>query len=399
MMSGRREHGVKSTLQVVCIVALALFLVGILWGEISRTALGLRREIATSQALPQIERTVGYVFRGETIVTSVDGGPVAYAAVSGSAVTAGQELALVYADGANTGTRARAAEITAEIERLMAQDAESIPDYYGSYEALMSALSSGNLLGTAEASDTLGEALDRVAAAGETAEERQARIAALWAEFEALIENDRNASDLVKAPCDGVFYREVDGYESVLTVEAVDTLTPGGLRALLASPQGTAQAVGKVVVGGTWYLAVPVAQGDLSRFAVGNTYEICTSRTGERRALTLSRVTDADVEGEALLIFSGEGTPQLSDLSRSVELEITTGKTLGIFVPMTAVREENGERFVFVDVDGVAVKRRITPVLIENGYGLVAIDSSPEFLQEGESVVVTRRRIYEGKPL
>lgn len=398
-MSGRREHGVRSTLQVVCIVALALFLVGILWGEISRTALALRRETATSLTLPHTQRATAYVFRDETLVTSVDGGPVAYAAISGSTVTAGQELALVYADGANTGTRARAAEITAEIERLMAQDAESIPDYYGSYEALMSALSSGNVLGTNEARDTLGDALDRVAAAGETTEARKARIAALWAEFDALIENDRNASDRVNAPHAGVFYREVDGYEALMTAEAVDTLTPGGLRALLASPQSTAQAVGKIVSGGTWYLAVPMTGESAQRFEVGSTYRIGLSRTGEHRTLALSRVTAADTAGEVLLIFSGEGTPLLGDLSRSVEIEITTGATQGIFVPMAAVREENGERFVFVDVDGVAVKRRITPLLIENGYCLAAKDPSPECLQEGESMVVTKRHIYEGKPL
>ena len=132
---------------------------------------------------------------------------------------------------------------------------------------------------------------------------------------------------------------------------------------------------------------------------MGSTYRIGLSRTGEHRTLTLSRVTAADTAGEVLLIFSGEGTPLLGDLSRSVEIEITTGATQGIFVPMAAVREENGERFVFVDVDGVAVKRRITPLLIENGYCLAAKDPSPECLQEGESMVVTKRHIYEGKPL
>jgi hypothetical protein len=203
----------------------------------------------------------------------------------------------------------------------------------------------------------------------------------------------------VSASCDGVFYREVDGYETVMTTEAVDTLTPGGLRALLASPQGTAQAVGKIVSGGTWYLAVPMTGASAQRFTVGSTYQMSIPRTGERRALALSRVTDADTAGEVLLVFSGEGTPLLGELARSVEVEITTGAVLGIFVPMTAVREENGERFVFVDADGVAAKRRIDPLLIENGYCLVAQNPSPEFLQEGESVVVTKRRIYEGKPL
>lgn len=399
-MATKRERGVSSALQVVCIIVLLLILVGILWGEISRTALALRRDPATVTTLPESFTAASYVFRDEALVSSVDGGPIAYAAANGSAVSKGQELALVYADGSNTGTRARAAEITAEIERLRAlDDTQNIPDYKGSYEVLMSALSKGQVLGATGAKDTLHAALDRVAAVGEGADERAKRIAALQAEFDRLIENDRNASDRVSAPSDGVFYREVDGYEALMTAAAVDTLTPGGLRALLASPQSTAQAVGKVVSGGTWYLAVPVSQDRASRLTLQGRYEIRFTRTGETRMLTLSRVSDADASGEVLLIFRAEGTPLPRDLARSCEVEIVTGGISGIFVPMIALREEGGEHFVFVDVDGVAIKRRITPLLLENGYCLTAVSTSPEFLQQGEYILVTPRHIYEGKTL
>ncbi|MBR7111365.1 MAG: hypothetical protein IKC75_00345 [Clostridia bacterium] len=399
-MAVKRERGVRSALQVVCIIALLLFLVGILWGEISRTALALRRESASMTTLRQRVQAVAYVFRDEVPVSSVDGGPIDYAVTDGSAVLAGDPIARVYADGSNTGTRARASEITAEIERLRAlEDTADIPDYYGSYADLMSSLSLGQLLGTAGARATLKNALDRVAAQGEQAAERQARIAALEAEFDALIENDRNASDPVHAPVSGVFYRESDGYEALMNGEAVETLTPGGLRALIASPQSTAQSVGKVVVGGTWFLAVPMPQDRVTRFEVEKSYEIYITRTNEYRLLTLTRVTEADASGGALLIFRAEGTPLPCDLSRSLEIEIVAGEVGGIFVPTVALREENGEKYVLVDVNGIAEKRKITPLFAENGYCLAAPNPSPEFLQQGEHIVVTSRHIYEGKAL
>ena len=273
------------------------------------------------------------------------------------------------------------------------------PDFYGSYEQLMSSLSMGKVLSTAGAREILGAALDRVAAVNEQKSEREAKIAALQAEFDALIENDRNASDGVTAPADGVFYREVDGYETVLTAEAAQTLTPGGLRALLASPQSTAQAVGKVVLGGVWYLVVPLPEEKVARFETQKSYDIYAGRTGERMTLTLERVTDADTSGEALLIFRAENILLPADLARSTEILVETGTVSGIWVPTVALREENGERFVFVDVDGVAEKRKVKPVLIENGRCLAAQESSPEFLQQGECILVTPRHIYEGKTL
>ncbi|MBR2464579.1 MAG: hypothetical protein IKB41_04005 [Clostridia bacterium] len=399
-MAARRGHGLVPILQIALIVALTLLLISILFFEMSRTATELRREAAGVVSVGQRVNAVGYVFRDEAVVESVDTGPVAYAVANGAAVTGGCDLAVVYADGSNTGTRARAAEIVAEIERLQAlDDPDLLPDYYGAYETLMGSLSAGTVLDTEAAQSTLQAALDRYAAQGEAASERSARIAALQAEFEALIENDRNATDRVKAPCDGIFYRNADGYEAVLSVAAVQTLTPGGLRALLASPQSTASAIGKVMTGDVWYLAVPLGSEAAEGFTVEKNYKIDMLRTGESMTLILERITPADTAGEVLLIFRAKGIAPPRDLARCEEVAINTEEISGIWVPMTALRENEGMYTVFVDDNGVAATRKIEPLLIENGYCLASVQASAEFLQEGERILVTARHIYEGKTL
>lgn len=399
-MAARRGHGFVPILQIAFIAVLALLLVGILSFEISRTAAELQRDAASVVSVGQHVSAVGYVFRDETVVESVDNGPVVFSVANGAAVTGGTDLALVYADGSNTGTRARAAEIMAEIERLQSlDDPIALPDYYGAYEALMRSLSSGSVLDTEAARSTLYAALDRYAAQGEAASERAARIVALQAEFEALIENDRNATDRVHAPCDGVFYRTADGYESVLSTDAVDTLTPGGLRALLASPQSTTLAIGKIATGDVWYLAVPLDSRASEGLEIGKNYEIDVMRTGESMTLTLERITSEDTAGEVLLIFRALGIAPPRDLARCEEIVITTEEISGIWVPMLALRESGGAYTVFVDDNGVAATRRIEPLLMERGYCLVSVQASAEFLQEGERILVTARHIYEGKPL
>lgn len=399
-MAARRGHGLVPILQIALIAVLALLLIGTLSFEISRTAAELRRDAASVVSVGQRVSAVGYVFRDETVIESVDSGAVAFAVADGAAVTRGTELAVVYADGSNTGTRARAAEITAEIERLQALDDSDVPpDYYGAYEALMGSLSAGSVLDTDAAQSTLHAALNRYAAQSEAASERSARIAALQAEFNALIENDRNATDLVKAPCDGIFYRNADGYEAVLCTTAVHTLTPGGLRALLASPQNTTLAVGKVAAGDVWYLAVPLDGGAAEGLEIEKNYKIDVMRTGESMTLTLERITPADTAGEVLLIFRAQGIAPPRDLARCEEVVINTEAVSGIWVPMLALRESGGAYTVFVDDNGVAATRKIEPLLMENGYCLVSVQASAEFLQEGERILVTARHIYEGKAL
>ena len=222
----QKKQGLVVVLQILLILMLSLLLFGILTFEITRTESVLRREAAAVASVSRNISATGYVFRDECLIESVDGGPVVYEVSDGAAVSGGDAIALVYADGGNTGTRARATELTAEIERLQAIDAPSVPDYYGAYESLMQSLSDSSVPGTAREIETLKAALERHAAQGESADERAAQIAALRAEFDKLIENDRNATDRVSAPLDGVFWREVDGYETVMSLEAVKTLTP-----------------------------------------------------------------------------------------------------------------------------------------------------------------------------
>ncbi len=400
MATSGTKRGVTLVLQVILIVALSLLLVGILSFEMARTEAALRRETATVTALTRTVKATGYIFRDEAVVDSVDSGAVRYYVASGTTVTAGGDIALVYADGGNTGTRAAAAALTAEIERLQAlDDASGIPDYYGAYEALMQSLSAGTVSGTDAAVGTLDAALDRYAAKETQASARAERIAALQAEFEKLVENDRNATDAVTAPASGVFVRETDGYEAVLSTAAVETLTPGGLRALLVSPQDTTLAIGKIMTGGTWYLAVPFVGAEAQVFEAGRAYSVTVDRTGETVSLLLERITAPDTAGEVLLIFRAEGVSLPADLARSQEITVSTDTVSGILVPMAALREEDGAYRVYVEENGVAVSRLVEPLLLQDGYCLVPATDRAGYLREGERILVTPRRIYNGKAL
>ena len=396
----RKGQGIKLIMQILLVLMLSLLLWAILSFESARTASELRQEKAAEGTLEETLLATGYVFRDEVALTSHDNGPVVYAAPNGSSQTAGAVLATVYADGANVGTRAAAAVLLAEIERLLLVDEpDYLPDYYGAYADMMALLSVGGVSGTAAEMQEVQDALALIAARREASVTREERIAALQAELHLLIENDLNANEQVVAPAAGVFYRTADGYESVMGIAAVESLTPGGLRALLLSPQSTATTVGRLLVGQTWYLAVPTTVSESAKLIVGAAYEIDFLRTGEGMTLTLSRISDPDASGEVLLIFCAQGMMPPSDLARSEEISIAVGEQSGILVPMVALREENGVTGVFVAENGKASFRAVEILVVRDGCCLVKPQAGEGYLKVGEEIVVTSRRIFNGKVL
>lgn len=400
MAKVRKGQSVKLIAQILLILFLSLLLWGILFFETSRTAAALRCEKAAQTTLVQHVCATGYIFRDEVAVTSHDNGPVLYEVSNGTPLTAGEPLATVYADGANIGTRALAAELLTEIERLQTLDEpDYLPDYYGAYRDMMASLSRGTLSGTAAERDDVQAALALIVARREERAVREARIAALQAELAVLIENDLNAKSRVNAPASGIFYRTADGYEGVMGTAAIDTLTPGGLRALLLSPQSTAGVIGRVLVGGAWYLAVPYSATQAQIFTEGAAYEVDFLRTGEKMSLTLTRVTAPDTAGEVLLIFRAEGVMPPADLARNEEVRISVSEQTGILVPMVALREENGVRGVYVAENGKASFRAVEVLAERDGCCLAALSDGERFLKVGEEIVVTSRRIFEGKVL
>ena len=387
---------IRYILQLACIVLLVALIAIVVVSETSRVTMALQRDTAAVTSLPLTVDGVGYVFRDELPVTSVDNGVIEYYAANGATVATGTPLAKVYADGANVGTRETAKRLYEELWYLESLDRTDLPDYYGSYAALMAALSSGALAGTGEAVDTVKAALAQKAAGSEDAAVRAARCAELRAELDRLIENDRNAANTVYAPTGGVFYREADGYEALFSTNAVESLTPGGLRTLLATVQNTALTVGKLVLGGSWYLAVPMSAAEAANFAVGADYEISLQGEGSF-TFTLQRVTDPDAAGEVLLVLCAKGELAPRGLARCYRVTLTYGSAVGLQVPSCAIFSEADVLYVYVEKDGVATRRRIDPLLYRDGCCIAAVTEDAACLREGDVVISSPRRLYEGK--
>ncbi len=382
--------------QLLCILLLLALLITMLATEVLRNARQVTRERAVVATYTYTDSLSGYVFRNELALQTGNNGPVEYLVSDGTQVLSGDTVARVWVDDSGSDKRERAAAIYAELAHCEAALAEYETawqaDYLSNYAALMQNASTGKLQNGAAAASKLAADLAR-----RDAEQQQSkavllqRVGALRAELQTLVANV-DAPETLKTALSGRFYRESDGYEATFGISAIDSLTPQTLTALLSAPQSDTQTVGKVASDGEWYLALPLTRTLADTYAVGEHYTVHIAN--DTVSMLLSRISYDESGNEALLILHADKAPGTPLDCRRQQVQIEKQSVSGIRIPTAAVMEENT---VYIEVDGVAQSRRIRPIVQENGCLLIAFCEEDDYLHEGEEVLLSVRKIYDGK--
>lgn len=397
-MSRERANGRKELLwQMLCILLLTALLAMMLTLEAVRIGRTVSREQAVVATYTHTDTLSGYLFRNELALQSANNGPVAYAVAEGETLRAGDVVASVYVDDTGSDKRERAATLFAELARceraLSAQESAWQGDYVYGYAALMRELSTGTLQNAAGDVSALANTLARAnATEEETANALRARADAIRAELSELVEHV-DTPEVLTTALDGRFYQQADGYEATFGLGAIDSLTPERLQALLDAPQSTDNAVGKIVADGTWYLALPVSVALADTYQSGASYTVRLARD-VRASLVLERIALSESGEHALLILRGDGAPHPDGSCRRVQLTIEKESLEGIRIPAAALYDGDT---VFVEENGVARAKKVTTLVQKNGCVLITPDAELSQLKVGEYVLLSTRKIYDGK--
>lgn len=154
----------------------------------------------------------------------------------------------------------------------------------------------------------------------------------------------------ITAPVAGLYSAVVDGYETVLTPESLEALTPSSLENLKAD--GTVSSnVGKLVLGDTWYYAaaMPAAQAqeleDQQADGVSLSLRF-TKGVDQDLPVTLHSV-GAEENGRVVAVFQGDTYLTQLTLLRQQSAQVITNRVEGIRVPREAPAgccKDGGER-------------------------------------------------------
>ena len=363
----------------------------------------------------QITSAQGYLFRNEEVLTASGTGLVDTLVKNGTKVGKNVSVAKVWSSEANgdalTSAQLKLSRINRSIRILEDSQLKAgtplseANKYRAEYTALYREISAATEVGRLDQIPALEEkllvALNRyVSLVGET-DETKAHLQALREEKQALI-GTASATEVKSETSSGLFYDSgyVDGYESVFTASALDTLTPETLHTLIenssATPEG--QTVGKLVYGYEWYLAMEFSPSVASGFQTGKAYRFTFPENDDATAtLTLEKmVTGTDT---VLAVFRCESHPNDFLFFRKQTVEITVGETEGFYIPETALVTENGVMGVYVFEESTVRFRRAHIIWMGEGYAIAALpgEGSLTALRENDILIVSGNDLYEGK--
>lgn len=355
----------------------------------------------------------GYVVREEQVV---DCGEtlIELTHSEGERVGAGDTIATVYHS-------AEALEATQELETLRAQkeqltyarsaasDAETAlkldSDIRDGIVALRTAFEAGSYTALDSLADELKTTVLKREYAYNGSDDLSARLEALDAEIGALSSAASGGFTRIRAAVAGTYSAVADGYESVLTVESLETLTSSQLAAL--QPEEVTTSVGKIIAGSSWYFVASVSEEEAAGLKEGKKLTLrMASGVDFDLPVTLLRVGEAE-NGRCLVVTESSKYLSYVTLLREQNAELIVAEYEGLRIPKNALRvDENGKSGVYCMVGRTAYFKPVDIIYQGSDYCLVEpgeIDAATESqvslytLRANDEVIISAGELYNGK--
>lgn len=312
-------------------------------------------EALYSYAAEEMAQTSGYIVRQEQVVA---GGSELTAVVvaEGERVAVGDTLALVYADQEALQRHREIEALEARLRSLQyifshsvdGADSEALNNgIVDSITRLRKTTADGDLSQLPQLSDQLKRLMFRrdYTYSGSTSLNRE--MTDLDERIQKLAEQNRPSTSTITTECSGTFSGMVDGYEEVLTPEAVQVLTPERLEELVRSRADVQEKVdrgeylGKLVTGNSWYFVAALDKESADRLRLGG--RVTTRLGGMDRTLEMrvESISTPDEEGRVCILLSSDRFMEEATLLRDQTADLIFNTVTGFYVAKSAIHVDN----------------------------------------------------------
>ena len=204
-------------------------------------------------------------------------------------------------------------------------------------------------------------------------------------------------NNAIQATVSGWFSSQADGYETVLTLDALSALTLADLASL--TPQNVGSTViGRLCTNHKWYFVCGVSSAYLTDVSVGSSVQVAFSAVaGDAITMRVERI-GSDENGQRLLVLScTDYLPQVVSL-REQNAELIFSTYTGLRVPKEAIRYEEGSAGVYI-IESTYARWKPVRILYDNGESYVVEQdkSSTNNLWAGDEIIVRASNLYDGK--
>ena len=340
----------------------------------------------------------GWLVRDEEVLSG-ESGTVRHEVSEGERVGKGQTVATVYSgsDALDTVQQIEAKELQLQqlqfaLSSYLNPDATLKLD--GSItESLLNirrSLSGGDYDDAADQTAQLKAAILKRSHTYSSGEEIEADIATVQGELSAL-RSSLSGARTVTAEHSGTYSAACDGYESLLTPDFLQSVTPSQLEGLPSGQTG-GSSLGKLIIGEKWYYTAVITAEQAQQL-----------EKGDWLTLRFSKGAQQDIDAQVTYLSAAEDGKQAVVLTCREYLAQTTQLRSyeGLRIPTNALRmSEDNQLGVYCVVGKVASFKPVSMVYRGDGYSLVQAASPSQdvsVLRPGDEVIVTSSKLSGGQ--
>lgn len=350
----------------------------------------------------------GVIIRNETLVSAGGSGVLHFIIGDGNRVAKDGVIANIYDSESASIILERIDSVNgkiADIEEMLSYNNLEAADLdminakvHQNLNNLIICGGNGNYDAFSDKSDELLSAYNRrQAAMGETAD-FSAQLTALKTEKDQLAASLPAAKGTLRAEKSGYFVSKADGYETVLTCENPESITPEYLNGIKAE-NVTENTVGKIVSDYEWYIAAEVSVNESLNFKEGNALTIYTSvKSYPKLPVTVKKINISESSGGAVVLFAcNDMNSELASM-RTGPMTVVKKEYSGLKVPTSARRVVDSKLGVYV-LTGMQVKFVEVKVLFTDGDYMICEKQTSDgnVLRLYDEVIVKGKNLYDGK--
>lgn len=196
----------------------------------------------------------------------------------------------------------------------------------------------------------------------------------------------------VTAEHSGTYSAACDGYESLLTPEFLQSVTPSQLEELPSGQTG-GSSLGKLIIGETWYYTAVITTEQAQQLEKGDWLTLRFSKGAQQDIDAQVTYLSAAEDGkQAVVLTCREYLAQTTQLSHQAA-QLVLRSYEGLRIPTNALRmSEDNQLGVYCVVGKVASFKPVSMVYRGDGYSLVQAASQSQdvsVLRPGDEVIVT----------
>ena len=232
-----------------------------------------------------------------------------------------------------------------------------------------------------------------------------ARIAQLQNEISA-ISSSSVPSQIITAEASGYYVNKEDGFENLISVESIDTLTAEMLNEALESEEKepTAGSIGKIIDGYNWYIACIIDPAHASAFQKEKAVNLIFGDSDEDVVSTYLHSVKKISDSESLVVFRCTLMNEELISLRKINGKIVIDDFTGLKVSRDAVRiDEDGNTGVFVRRGNIVNFRSVNIIYSEDSFVVAAkpgensdIKLPYTHLKQYDEVIISGKELKDG---